>query len=168
MLFGRLLHAFPDLLGSNQFDQFGPHPLDDARVLAARGLPEQPRGRVPGGIVAIEQPAPIGHIGQHDPDWTPKSTSQVSNAGVNRNDKIKMLKNGRGISEAVELGTEVKNVALLPKNGLIRGANFLLQTDELRLDIEKRQQRCERNRAIVIVGVPWISRPNQSNSRRFR
>jgi hypothetical protein len=63
---------------------------------------------------------------------------------------------------------EVKNVALLPKNGLIRGANFLLQTDKLRLNIEKRQQRCQRNRAIVIVGVPWISRPNQSNSRRFR
>ncbi len=41
--------------------------LDDMRVVTALVLPEQPRRRIPGAVVAIEQPAIVRHIGQQDP-----------------------------------------------------------------------------------------------------
>src|SRR6185503_20754840 len=44
------------------------HPIHDVPPVADLLLPEQPRARIPGAVVAIQQPAPVGIEGQQNPD----------------------------------------------------------------------------------------------------
>src|ERR1700740_769292 len=47
--------------------ELGGDPRDDRLVAALGALPEQAQARIPGRVLAIEQPPPIRRIGQHDP-----------------------------------------------------------------------------------------------------
>src|SRR5580704_1773516 len=62
-------HDFPILYCRRQLRL---HPLDNARILAARVLPEQADPRVPGAVVAVQEPAIIGRARQHDPGRAPE------------------------------------------------------------------------------------------------
>src|SRR5713226_5459122 len=54
---------------------------DRAPIVPFR-LPKQARGRIPGAVVPIEQPAPIRNELQQDPDRLAKGTGEMNDGGV--------------------------------------------------------------------------------------
>jgi len=69
---------------STQFDGDACHNLVPIVVPA---LAEQARGRVPGTVVTIEEPEPIGGVWQHYPDRFAESAGEVGDRGINRTDQ---------------------------------------------------------------------------------
>ena len=51
-----------------------------------------------------------------------------------------MLDQCRSVNKATKFGSKLKNVASFPKNDFIAGTNIFLKTDELRCNVEERQQ----------------------------
>src|SRR5579862_2415688 len=72
-------------------------PRNDIVPCARVILPKQASGRIPGTVVTVQQPAPIGREGQHHPDRLGQRTGEVSDAGVHREDKVQMRYERRGI-----------------------------------------------------------------------
>jgi hypothetical protein len=54
-------------------------------------LTEQARRRIPGTVLASEQPAPIGNERQQDPDRLRQRAGEVGDRGVNRDHEIEAL-----------------------------------------------------------------------------
>src|SRR6185312_11328140 len=69
--------------------ELGSHAGDDASIVAGLILPEQPCGRVPGAVVAIEHPAPVRRIGKRDPGRAGQRASEMRHAGVDGDHKVK-------------------------------------------------------------------------------
>src|SRR5262249_60693151 len=57
-------------------------PRNDAVPIARRGLTVEPHARVPRAVVAVEQPAPIGREGDHDPGRSRQRAGEMDNRGV--------------------------------------------------------------------------------------
>ena len=53
-------------------------------------LAKEAGGRIPGTIVPIEQPPPIGNMGHHDPDRLSQRAGKMSDTGIDRNDEIQL------------------------------------------------------------------------------
>src|ERR1700760_117286 len=68
----RFIGASIGLSGRDERFPVASHPVEHLAIVALRALPEQPRGRIPGTILAIEQPAMVGRVGQQDPGRTPE------------------------------------------------------------------------------------------------
>src|SRR5579871_2571721 len=54
----------------DQLEQFDPHTLKHVSIIAPFALPEQAHARIPGAVVAPEQPAIIRRPRQQNPCWT--------------------------------------------------------------------------------------------------
>ena len=61
---------------------------NDVIPLAGLILPKQAGGRVPGAVLAIEQPTPVGIVTIHQPKWFPKCTGKVRHGGIYGNDQV--------------------------------------------------------------------------------
>jgi hypothetical protein len=70
-------------------------------------LAKQPHGRVPRIILAIEQPAPIGHPRQQDPDRLAERTGQMRNRRIHRNHQIERGDGGCGVDEILQKAREL-------------------------------------------------------------
>src|SRR5215468_10787059 len=82
--------------------------LGNDRTPLARGrLPEQARCRVPGAVGAIEQPAPIGREGQHQPHRPPHCTSQMADRGIDRDDQVELLDDRHRVGEISDLRAQI-------------------------------------------------------------
>src|ERR1700744_1568033 len=53
--------------GRYQRMQLAAHQIEHHCVITGFALPEQPRGRIPGAVIAAEQPAIVGIVGQENP-----------------------------------------------------------------------------------------------------
>jgi hypothetical protein len=72
---------------------------DHAVPAAAFILPEQARGRIPGAVLAIQQPAPVGNERQQHPDRLAERAGKMGDTGVHRDDEIEIADQGCGIGE---------------------------------------------------------------------
>src|ERR1700726_3751248 len=68
--------------------QFRAYTIQNARVFARFGLPEQTNRRIPGTIVAIEQPTPVRNVRQEDPDRSAETSGEMGYAGVHRDHQV--------------------------------------------------------------------------------
>lgn len=58
------------------------HLFEDAGPVAGEALAEEADGGVPGGIVAVEEPAPVGDVVQAYPGWYAHGAGEVSDGCV--------------------------------------------------------------------------------------
>jgi len=61
----------------------------DALPVARCQLTEEPCGRIPPRIIAVEQPSPVGGEGQQNPNGLCKRAREMCNRGVDRDHQIK-------------------------------------------------------------------------------
>ena len=100
----------------------------------------KPHGRIPGTVVAIEQPALVRRVGQQDPGPTAQRAGKVRDAGVHRDHQIEAADQGRRVAEVGEIGSQVDDIGSLAQRGLVVGPRFLLQADEGRVEPSKRRR----------------------------
>ena len=62
-------------------------------------LTEQARGRIPGAVVAIEQPAPVGTVLQHDPHRLAQSAGEMRDRRIDRHDQVQQRDQRRRVGE---------------------------------------------------------------------
>jgi len=65
-------------------------------------LTEQPCGRIPWTVIAIELPAPIGYERQQNPHRTSERARQMSEAGVDGDHEIERRDDGGSLREVGE------------------------------------------------------------------
>src|SRR6201994_1366250 len=86
-------------------------PRDHASPFAALALPEQPRGRIPGAIVPVEQPTPVRRVGQQNPDRLSQCAGEMRDAGVDGNDEIELRDQRRGVRKITEFSAELDHLS---------------------------------------------------------
>ena len=72
---------------------------DHRSPIAAGPLSEQARCRIPGAILAIEEPAPVRNEGEHDPDGLSHGAGEVCHGGIDGNDKVEVGNGACGLRE---------------------------------------------------------------------
>ena len=123
------------------------------RPIACSILAEQPRGRIPGAVVAIEQPAKVRYDGQKDPDRFGQGPGQMGDAGIDRNHQIQIRDHGGGIGEGFQLVVKMQKIAAILQHRCIVSANIPLQAHEVGVNIEERQQPDKLDRPLGVVPV---------------
>ena len=83
------------------------HLLEDAGPVAEGGLAEEAHGGIPGGAVAGERPAPVGDVGEGEPDGDAEGAGEVADAGVGADDEVEVLHHGGGVEESAAGSIEV-------------------------------------------------------------
>ena len=113
--------------------------------VAARLLPEQPHRRIPGGIFAIEQPAPIGNFLQQQEGRAAKRAGKMRHRRIAGDDEIERLHHRRRIDEGirprVEISAQRLDLELCRRRGEFIQPIMLLQADEA--EIPRPRQRGE-------------------------
>src|SRR5690242_17461094 len=66
------------------------HAADDVLPVAGSLLTEQARGRIPRAVGAIQQPAPIGVVLEHDPDRLAQSAREVRDRRIDRHHEVQL------------------------------------------------------------------------------
>ena len=133
--------------------QLCPHPIQNATIFAALVLSEQPHRRIPGAVVAAEQPTPVGPVRQKDPGRTSQRTGEMDDAGIHRDHQIEARNKGRGFCEIGEVRSEIDDFSPFEESRLVVRSHILLQTDKSRIDIQDIGQQAKRNRAVPKVSV---------------
>ncbi len=108
----------------------------NAIPLASIILPKQTGRRIPRTVVAIEQPAPVGHKGQQHPDRLSQRTSEVSDAGIHRNHEVQIRYERRSVGEILQFITEIEETHSTFQRYLPLPARILLQTHKRCIDLE--------------------------------
>ena len=116
--------------------QLKPYPIHHARIVARFALPEQANRRIPGTVVATEQPTIIGRPGQKNPGWAPKRGGEMGDAGVDGDDEIETLHQRRRVREVLELGGPVDDAGFV-ELGLVVGPRIFLKADKGRINVEQ-------------------------------
>ena len=74
--------------GMRQLEQFGPHPIEHAGIVACIILPEQAHAWIPGAVIAMKQPAIVRRPRQQDPGRTSERAGEMGDAGIDRYHEI--------------------------------------------------------------------------------
>ena len=104
----------PRLETANVPLQRGPNVRQNVFPAARFILPEQARGRIPGAVHPVEQPAPVRNERQQHPDRFRQRAGQMGYAGIDRNNKIEIGDQRRGIGEILQLLAEMNEIAPAP------------------------------------------------------
>src|SRR5262245_27332997 len=102
--------------------------------IAVSLLPEQPHSRIPGAVLPVEQPAPIGNILERNPRWASQRARQMGNRRVRGYDQVEMAHDRGGVDERVRSAVEVITQGFHRDAGgqvsQLTHAVMLLQTDQ--------------------------------------
>ena len=127
----------PSRAAWNEIVQRGMNTRDDVVPRAGGILPKQASGRIPGAVVPIEVPAPIGYEGQQYPNRFCQRTSEVSDAGFHRDHEVQIRDERRRVGETPQLIAEMKKVASIIQQHRVGRADILLQAYKCRIDIQQ-------------------------------
>ena len=114
----------------NELYEFGSYSIDNTFIIARNGLPEQTRGRIPGAVVTIEEPPPVGNGREQYPRGTAESGGKMGNAGADRNHQIEAGDQSRGLGEIGEMLGQIDDVCPFKQDRLILRSRVLLQAYE--------------------------------------
>ena len=107
--------------------------VKDARPIAQVGLAEEAHAGIPAGAVALDGPAPVGDVGQGEPDGDAEGAGEVADAGIGTDHEVEVLHDGSRIHEgaagAVEVVAEGHDFEIGEAVELIVAVAFL-QADE--------------------------------------
>ncbi|MBN3820301.1 hypothetical protein G3N57_28675, partial [Paraburkholderia sp. Se-20369] len=117
----------------------GADPLDDRRPLAAFRLAEQARARIPRRVVAIEQPAEIGRVRNHQRERPPERAGQVRDRRVDAHHAIHQRGQRGRIREILERVADEADRRRVEQRAILV-AQHLLQAHPFVAVVEQRQQ----------------------------
>ena len=134
------------------------HPL----IVAAFILPEQSHGGIPGTVLAIEQPAIVGRIGEQDPGRDSIAAARCATL-------VSTGSPGRGrtpapavVVEIGEVGGQIDDVGAVVQHRLVGAAlGSRCRLIECCLGVEECRHRAERDRPVVIVPVTGAAGPDE-------
>jgi hypothetical protein len=92
----------PYLGRCHQAPERGAHAAHHHLPIAVTALPEQSELRIPGAIVALDEPAPIRHERHQHPDRLAERSRQVGRGSVDRDHHIEARDGGRGLRKIVK------------------------------------------------------------------
>ena len=101
-----------------------------AAPLARLALAKQPRTRVPGAVVAAEQPAPVRRMRQQDPDRFSQGAGKMRNARVDGYHEIELRYQRSRVGKISELVSKPQHAAIRQQLRILC-PDFLLQAHEL-------------------------------------
>ena len=134
---------------------------DHAVPVADGRLTKEARGRIPGALVALPQPAEIRVERQQDPDRRAERAGQVRDRRVRRDDEIELRDSSRRVGHVGNRLREVLNGGLGGKPLPITRAKIPLQRVPAMFGGENRQQRQQADAALGVIAEGWISAPDQ-------
>jgi len=108
-----------------EFLEFGTDFLYDGGPVGELGLAEEAEGGVPGGVGAVEHPAPVGGEGEEDPCGFGECAGEVDEGGVDGDEEVEVFEEGGGVGEIVEVGGEVDHAGVEKGFGGGGGGVFL-------------------------------------------
>ena len=76
---------------------------DDGVPVAPFRLTEEAHGRVPGCIIAIREPSPVGRVREQGPDRFSEGSGEVRDRGIHGDDQVEIQYGGRSLGEVVEI-----------------------------------------------------------------
>ena len=126
-------------------------------------LPEQPQGRVPGGILPLQEPAPVRNEREHDPDREAKPSTEVRDRGIHRQHQVELRRQGCCIGEIIYFTGEVGKPESLGPGRFRRGLAQLQGVEAHPRDSRQGLQPLRRNGAVGVVLVPPAAAPDHSD-----
>ena len=149
---------------SSEFEQRFAKAHRHAAPLTRFALPKQPRAWIPGAVVPVEQPAPIGNVRQQNPDRLAQCARKMRDAGVNGYDEIELRYQSGRIRKISELLLEPEHIATRQRLR-VTGANFLLQAHKGHVDVQEWQEIAQPHRPLAIPDMFRIARPRKPDPR---
>src|SRR4029079_14805883 len=113
---------------------------DDRVPIAGLFLAKELRGRIPGTVIAIEEPAPVGRERQEHPDGLAQGAREVRDGGVDGNHDIELLDDAAGVEEVLELFAGMTDGFAGLEGRAVAIANLLLQAHERPTRVAQRHQ----------------------------
>jgi hypothetical protein len=138
------------------------NPLQHAVPIPTRLLAKQPHRRIPGAVVPIKQPAPIGDPGKQYPDGDPKRARQMSDARIDAQDKIHESAQRRRIAKVGKRISGMQDARTVQQSAL-RVGHLFLQASEFEARIEQPPEQLKLY-APALVWY-WLPAPDYANSR---
>src|SRR5262245_10857449 len=144
------------------------HALDDIRPVAGCRLSEQPEGRIPGGIVAADEPAPVAGARQGQKYLAPECAGQMCDRGVRTDDEIETHHGGGSVGEGTSVLIEAlaqgfDAVTEVSRCNLLL-AKALLQRDQpYAIDAGERSQRGQGKRPAAVEAKIGATLPGDAD-----
>jgi len=102
----------------------------DAFPIPGLWLAKQPRGRVPGTVITIQQPTPTWREWQRNPNGPAQRAYQVGHRSIDRNDQIEFHNGGGRVAEIPEVRAKIDDLAKSMQRLNVMIADILLQAQE--------------------------------------
>ncbi len=137
--------------------------LGNHRVPGARRLlTEQPRGRIPGTVAALQQPTPVARLRQHDPDRLAQRACQMSHRGVHVITRSRLAITAAVSPKSVSSPDDVGQSGEQPQRRFVGSRQRLLQRNETgAAGRGNRAEACQRHRTAAVVGMRRPAGPCQ-------
>src|SRR5437899_628203 len=148
------------------FRQCLSHALEDRFPIAKPWLAKEAQGRIPGAVLTVEQPAPVGRKRQGRPGGDAESAGQMSEDRVTGDHEVDGRHEGGGVHERagvlIELIREVGN-GKTDLTQLLTARTFL-QTDKPHArHAGQRREAGQRDRAPVILAIQAAPLPGDAD-----
>ena len=141
---------------------------DNVGPVLALFLAEQPHGRIPGIVLAIEQPAPVGHPRQQHPDRLAQRAGDMRNRRVDGDDEVERADGGGGIDKVLERRREILDRRFAFQFFQIGRARAVLQARERRArDGKERSEHRQIERTAGVVDMIRVARPDDADPQAF-
>ncbi len=127
-------------------------------------LAEQPHGRIPGAVVAIQQPAPVGDQGQRDPDGNSERACKVGDGRITGDHQVQIHHQGGRVGKILQAAPRFRDRKVITSLLQLLGARPFLQAKQV--DIRQAGQRLEaaqREGAGTIVDVRRTAPPGNAD-----
>ena len=162
------LHGLAGACRGESF-QLDSHAGEDFAPIAGPRLAKQPHGRIPRAVIALQQPAPVGHQRQRHPHRHAQRAGQVGHGRVGGDDQIQVLHHRRGIDKRsagfVQRRAQIDQLQLLGQGRQLLVAVPLLQAEQPHAgQLGQGRELGQRNRAADVVGVAGIALPGDAHA----
>src|SRR5215472_19262994 len=105
-------------------------PRDDAGPVAALLLAEETHRGIPGAVLPLQQPAPVGREGKHRPYRLPQCPREMRYRRAGRNHQIELADRDRRVAEVIERRPEIDDPVSKPQGRDLPRALALLEAEE--------------------------------------
>ena len=157
---------FPGLSRGCPAGQNGRDPRDQLVPVVEARLAEEAKRRVPGTIVAIEHPAPVGLGRQQAPDRPAECTGQVKDGGIHADRQVELIENRGRVDEVDQAIAQVHDLA----RPFAAVRQFARLGTDLKAVIgdtgqfEERLEIAQGTRSMAIVQVRRAAGPDQADA----
>ena len=140
------------------------HPSDGLLPVPEPPLPEEAHGGVPGGVLPLLHPPPVGDEGQQRPDRPAHRPGEVGGGGVHRDEKVQALQDRCGGGKILQLAAQILDPVPEAEAGDLPASLPRLEAEEADpLRVEQRGEPPEGDGPVPVVGVGGVPRPDEAH-----